>query len=405
MLLGPDIEPVVSNSEGERLSDGSRANTLPTTSLIGIELFAGAGGLALGLGRAGFKFAMAVDADKSSCETLRMNLHHHSSWKVEYNDVRRLEYNSYYGIDLISAGAPCQPFSGGGRLRGEGDDRNMLPEALRAVHDVRPRAFIIENVRGLLFSRARPYFEYILKALRVPSVTRLPTQTWEEHLRILQTTQSSDEEYWVDWRVLNAADFGLPQNRHRLVVVGLKKHHGVPPRFVWPEATHTRGALVAALWEDNYWEYHRVSKRVRDSVRSTLPRIVDAVEIRGDRWQTLRDVTKLLGEPGSRPNDPSHIFVPGARLYKGHTGSILDWPGKTVKAGVHGSPGGEHIVVTDDGTIRYLTVRECAILQGFPEDYIFPPIRSTAMRQIGNAVPTALAYAVGRAIKEALING
>lgn len=384
------------------LSSVPRKGSRSPWNLTGVELFAGAGGLALGLRQAGFDFLLAVDSDDHSCKTLEVNGRYHVERNVLCADVRRLEYGSLSGVDLLSAGAPCQPFSAGGRLRGEGDSRNMFPEALRAVCDMQPRAFIIENVRGLLFSRARPYFDYIVLALRNPSVSRSSQQTWEQHMAVLQAIRPAGHEYWVDWRILNAADFGLAQNRQRLVIVGLRKQGRHDPTFKWPEATHTRDALIDALWGEDYWDFHRVPPAIRESVRAQLPR--KTTWPTGGRWQTLRDVTSHLGPPGSRPDDPSHLYVPGARLYKGHTGSRLDWPGKTIKAGVHGSPGGEHILVEDDGSIRYLTVRECAVLQGFPDDYLFPSARSQAMRQIGNAVPTALAEAVGRSVREALIS-
>jgi DNA (cytosine-5)-methyltransferase 1 len=99
-----------------------------------------------------------------------------------------------------------------------------------------------------------------------------------------------------------------------------------------------------------------------------------------------------------------HVAIPGARLYKGHTGNALDWPAKTIKAGVHGVPGGEHIVLLDGGGQRYLTVRECARVQTFPDSWTFSGPRSEASRQIGNAVPPMLAHVVGLRIAETLEN-
>ncbi len=114
---------------------------------------------------------------------------------------------------------------------------------------------------------------------------------------------------------------------------------------------------------------------------------------------------RQLGTPARSirvTSDPAHVYVGGARLYDKHTGSRLDWPAKTVKAGVNGSPGGEHIVVHDSGYFRYLTVRECAQLQGFPRRYELPGLRGKAMRQLGNAVPVPLAEAMGSKIAEVL---
>jgi DNA (cytosine-5)-methyltransferase 1 len=376
-----------------------------TETLRSLELFAGAGGLALGLNRVGFEPSLLVDFDPRSCETLRANgsagRRYTCGWPIKDDDVRHLDYGTYEGVDLLSAGAPCQPFSIGGRLRAEGDDRNMFPEAVRAVREVRPRAFVLENVRGLLFSRARPYFDYLVAELRAPSRAARRQEDWQAHYARLAKVPPRRQEYRVHWRLLNAADYGVGQNRPRLVIVGIRADQG--REWTWPEPTHSRDALIAALHADHYWDEHGVARAVRNRVRARLPRYrpngVDE-----DRWRTLRDLTRRLGPPSRSPigNDPAHVHVPGARLYTKHTGSTLDWPAKTVKAGVHGCPGGEHIVVKDNGSYRYLTVRECASLQGFPTDYALPEARGLAMRQLGNAVPVPLAEAVGTKLREVL---
>jgi DNA (cytosine-5)-methyltransferase 1 len=311
--------------------------------------------------------------------------------------VKNLSYERFEGIDVLSAGAPCQPFSQGGRLRGEDDERNKFPEVVRAIREAQPRAFILENVRGLLFPRVRPYFEYLLAELRMPSRRVRKGEDWTEHLARLRRVPKRQHDYCVEWRILNAADFGLAQCRPRLVVVGLRDDEG---EWTWPTPTYTREALIDALWRDEYWDEHGVSARVRNTVRRGLQRAKGAT---GRRWRTLRDLTKELGPPPASPNgDPSHVLVPGARLYARHTGSRLDWPAKTIKAGVHGAPGGEHIILSDNGRFRYLTVRECAMLQGFPRRYKLPDLRSHAMRQLGNAVPVPLAAAVGTRLRKVL---
>jgi DNA (cytosine-5)-methyltransferase 1 len=381
----------------------SRSAGEASRTLNSVELFAGAGGLALGLANAGFSHALVVDSDQPSIATLQANADGRTKgWRIECADVRDLHYSELGlpAVDLLSAGAPCQPFSVGGRLRGEDDDRNMFPEVVRAVRELRPRAFVFENVRGLLFERVRPYFDYILAQLGTPSRTRKPRERWTSHGKALQRIPVEEREYVVTWRLLNAADFGLAQNRPRLVVVGMRAGER---QFGWPPPTHNRPALVSALHGDDYWEHHRVPKQFRATIRQNLPKPATDDPVEGARWQTLRDLTARLGEPhGPQGVDPLHRFVPGARLYKKHTGSKLDWPAKTVKAGVHGCPGGEHIVVADDGSYRYLTVRECAELQGLPADYVLPHLRRPTMRQLGNAVPVALAEAVGRNLHRAL---
>ena len=377
------------------------------TGLKTVELFAGAGGLALGLKRVGFRPRLLVDWDERSYATLRANRHRllngDPKAEIQQADVRELDYGPYEGIDLLSAGAPCQPFSQGGRLRGEDDDRNMFPEALRAVREIRPRAFFMENVRGLLFPRVRSYFDYLLAELRVPSRSIRAGEDWKAHHEALDAIPEKDHEYRVHWRLVNAADFGLAQARPRLVIIGLAANEG---EWSWPTPHHSMAALVRELHADRYWDAHGVPDRVRHIVRRNLLPYAGPIGYGvGRRWRTLRDVTRDLGPPiRSRrdPEDPAHVFVPGARLYPKHTGSPLDWPAKTVKAGVNGSPGGEHILVRDTRSFRYLTVRECAVLQGFPKRYALPELRGPAMKQLGNAVPVPLAEAIGKKLMEVL---
>ena len=161
------------------------------------------------------------------------------------------------------------------------------------------------------------------------------------------------------------------------------------------------------LADGTYWREHNLDPRpfkIPKSRRKT----VEAAPADGlSRWRTLRDALtgnlgygnfKALPTPvdGQAHKDFNfHVGIPGARLYKGHSGNQLDQPAKTIKAGVHGVPGGEHIVVLDDGTHRYLTVRECARVQTFPDSWKFAGPRSEATRQIGNAVPVRLAKIMG----------
>lgn len=385
------------------MPDPSQAT--PERALESVELFAGAGGMALGLKRAGFRARLLADFDAHSCATLRANRGRvaHSGTTIKCADVRDLDYANYQGVDLVSAGAPCQPFSQGGRLRGEDDDRNMFPEAIRAIRDMRPRAFLLENVRGLLFPKVRPYFDYLLAELRVPSRRIRTGEDWTQHKAALDEIAEDDHEYRVYWRLVNAADFGLAQARPRLVIVGLRSEAA---EWRWPTATHGRDGLLRELHTERYWDAHEVPATVRHKVRASLPPRSHEIGYGvGRRWQTLRDLTRQLGPPARSRGaaaDSNHVYVPGARLYRKHKGSSLDWPAKTVKAGVHGSPGGEHIIVRDTGSFRYLTVRECAALQGFPKRYVLPELRSHAMRQLGNAVPVPLAEAMGRQLAEVL---
>jgi DNA (cytosine-5)-methyltransferase 1 len=376
---------------------------IESQALRSVELFAGAGGLALGLDAAGFEPQLLVEQDELCEATLTANgekgRSYTKGWKVEARSVSEVDFADVGEIELLSAGAPCQPFSHGGQRRGRADHRNLFPEVVRALHHLEPRAFVIENVRGLLFRDMEIFFKGLLRELKRPSFHYEP--------RPYGRAGRPNDEYRVFYKVLNAADFGLPQNRQRLFIVGLRPE--LAHLWKWPTPTHSRDALLAQLLAGSYWDRHRVPKAIREQVRETIPA---AVRKRLEKnppkrlpWVTVRDF--LCGRPRPYTNaktakDPWHLFVPDARLYEKHTGSKLDAPAKTVKAGVHGCPGGEHIVVFDDGAHRYFTVRECGLLQGFPPDYAFAKMRTPAMRQIGNAVPPPIAEAVGKCLAEVL---
>ncbi len=381
---------------------GTEQVSLPKTTLSSIELFAGAGGLALGLKRAGIHPALLVERDAKAVATLQANAKTHGNdWPIRAGDVAEVDFLPYDGVDLLSAGPPCQPFSIGGLRLGSEDDRDGFPATIRAIRQSRPRAFLIENVRGLTFPAAKPYFEYVLAQLRNPSVEGT---SGENRHRTELAARAEEPEYEVHYRLLNAADYGAGQQRVRLLIVGLR---APLTGWRWPTATHGRKALMQALESDEYWARHKVPKRILEGHRVELAKI--RATLGGDSsastpWVTTRDAISSIADRRS-DDDPHHKVVEGARLYKRHRGSLLDWPAKTVKAGVHGTPGGEHIVLLDDGSHRYLTVRECAALQGFPEDYSLPGRRSIAMRQIGNAVPVQLAEAVGRSLADLLRRG
>src|SRR5205085_6856541 len=150
-----------------------------------VELFSGAGGLAMGLAYAGFEHAAVVEWDKHSIETMRTNqalgLRHVKDWPLHQMDVRQFSYAGLRTIDLVAGGPPCQPFSIGGKHKGHQDRRDMFPEAVRAVRELAPRAFIFENVRGLLRPSFAKYFEYIWLQLTYPEITRRADDDWQAH--------------------------------------------------------------------------------------------------------------------------------------------------------------------------------------------------------------------------------
>lgn len=376
-----------------------------------VELFAGAGGLAMGMSRAGFQHAAVVEWDNDACETFRHNqrLHAHDvdEWPLFQGDARSFDYSVIGGdVMVVSGGPPCQPFSMGGKARGNTDERDMFPEAVRAVRELRPKAFIFENVKGLLRETFLSYFEYVLLQLSHPDVTRLARESWGEHRARLErnhTSKRARPAYNVVHRLLNAADYGVPQKRERVFLVGFRSD--IDAHWSFPEATHTEAAMLRDQWvTGEYWERHRVANRHRPGLstqlRCRVDRLRDIPLFEATPWVTVRDAISDLPDPEMIPRNavPNHVFNPGARSYAGHTGSPLDLPAKTLKAGDHGVPGGENMLVKLDGSVRYFTAREAARLQTFPDDFIFPGSWSETMRQLGNAVPVRLGEAIANSV-------
>lgn len=382
-----------------------------------VELFAGAGGLAIGMAKAGFHHAAVIEWNSDACETFRENKRHHThhveEWPLYEADVRQFDYGTLNGqVMVVSGGPPCQPFSMGGKHRGHQDERDMFPEAVRAVRELRPKAFIFENVKGLKRETFATYFEYIRLQLIYPSLVRREGETWHEHCKRLEkhhTANQGGAEYNVVSEVLNAANYGVPQRRDRVFIVGFRADLGVAWSF--PKATHSEEELLRSKWITfDYWGRHEVAKKCRPVLEARRAARVEKLR-RGDLfsegrapWLTVRDAICDLPDPEKFPNNaiPNHRHNPGARRYKGHTGSRLDEPAKTLKAGDHGVPGGENMLARADGSVRYFTVREAARLQTFPDDYIFKGPWTEAMRQLGNAVPVHLAEVVARSVASSL---
>jgi len=375
-----------------------------------IELFSGTGGFALGLHQAGFIPAALLEWDKNSCENIKANIlkgfNGISDWNVIQTDVRLVRYSDY-GLDIkfVTGGPPCQPFSLGGKHMAHSDSRDMFPEAVRAVRELRPQGFIFENVKGLLRKSFASYFNYILLQLTHPEIIAHDNMDWSEHLKLLEEyhTSSGDKGllYNVVFRLLNAADYGVPQQRHRVIIVGFR--NDMDAHWSFPGPTHSKEALLYAKYGDgSYWEEHRIAKKNRsessEQEKWATQLILDK-GVFGTRWQTVRDAIHGLPDPKITSHIYlNHEFKAGAKAYAGHSGSVLDEPSKTIKAGAHGVPGGENMLIHDDGSLRYYTVRESARIQTFPDDYLFHGSWTESMRQIGNAVPVKLAKIIGESI-------
>lgn len=384
-----------------------------------VELFAGGGGLALGLHQVGFEHAALVEWDTRACATLRGNAS--GRWDaagIWDGDVREwIENESTQDlseIDVVAGGPPCQPFSLGGVHAGQNDQRNMFPAALDVVRQFQPKAVIFENVPGLLRPSFLPYFQYIVNQLREPTIKLRRDEPWRDHAeRLISKPQGTRSlQYQVAQPViLNAADFGVPQTRRRVFVVAIRSDLGLDWDWEKLRPTHSGSALRYDQWvEPTYWDEHGVTRPPLPGniSQDDLQELKRAGRPKAARWRTVRDMLREptplppASDPGRDPLIPNHVSIPGARSYPGHTGSPLDFPAKTIKAGVHGVCGGEAMIRFPDDSLRYLTVRESARVQGFPDDYAFEGPRTIAMRHIGNAVAVGVARRVGDRLQELL---
>lgn len=368
-----------------------------------LELFSGAGGLAKGLELAGAEHKGYVEFNRDACDTLRKN---YPSDIIHEIDVREYDFNAVGDVDFIAGGPPCQPFSLGGKAKGKDDSRDMFPQAIRAIRTKTPKAFLFENVKGLLRISFADYFEYIILQLTYPEVN-LSSENWRANLSVLRDIKNSNDyaglKYRVQYKLINAADYGVPQKRERVLIVGIRDDLGIDWNF--PEPTHSKDSLY---WEKyvtgSYWQRHKILPSEREEkrfeeMRNELVLKYGMLPPTEKPWLTMRDALVGIPDPVENPTfDEEHIFRPGAKLYPGHTGSEIDEPSKTIKAGAHGVPGGENLIDFCDGNVRYLTVLEAKRIQTFPDDYRISGSWSESMRQLGNAVPVKLAQFIATSL-------
>jgi DNA (cytosine-5)-methyltransferase 1 len=322
-----------------------------------IDLFAGAGGLSLGLKMAGWKTLLASDFDPHACATYRRNF---EGVEVLEGDVRAADWTSLRGkVDLVTGGPPCQPFSVAGNQRAHQDERDMLPEFVRAVREIRPNLFLMENVAGLTSSRHLPYFEKKLGEL--------------EKLG-----------YELHFQVLNAADYGVAQDRLRVIVLG-----GLKGKPAFPAKTHGIGRHPFIGAGDVL-----LGAPVDEPNRAIVTYAKNPV-LRPSPW------AGMLVNGGGRPIDfekPSQTIPASAGGNRTH---IIDQHGILFDYHAHLQSGG----APRSGLVqrvRRLTVRESARIQSFPDHFEFVGQRSAKYRQVGNAVPPLLGKAVGEALLGAM---
>jgi DNA (cytosine-5)-methyltransferase 1 len=306
--------------------------------LVSVEVCAGAGGQALGLEEAGFDHQALVELDPNCCATLRAN---RPQWNVVQADLREFSGKAFRGADLLAGGLPCPPFSVAGKQLGDQDERNLFPAALRLVDEIRPRAVMIENVRGFL----DPVF-----------------QSYREKIR----AGFKSLGYAVDWRLLNAADFGVSQLRPRVVIVALPA--GVYSEFRWPSVLNAQPASVGDL-------------------------LHDLMGVRG--WRGVTAWRKLAR--GIAPTIVGGSLKHGGPDL-GPTRARRAW----AQLGVDGLGIANDAPERDFQGMPRLTTRMVARIQGFPDQWAFTGKKTAAYRQVGNAFPPPVAAAVAHRIAEAL---
>lgn len=394
------------------------ANVASQITLTSLELFAGAGGLALGVHSAGFQHLALVEWEPYAVQTLQANsqqLLNLDPDLVLALDARKIDYKPYAGkVDLLAGGPPCQPFSGGGLKNGDADPRDMFPAVFDVVALTKPRAILLENVRGLLRPTFDSYFAYIKARLRYPQHPPRSGEHWPDHLARLRGVKETDfpdeEQYVVSHQALDTADHGIPQHRHRVFITAFRRDLGVSPFEL--ARTHSKEAL---LWEQcvtgEYWSRHGVDPycSLDQSVRTIIERLrQDLFPPQSRPWRTVRDALSNLPDPvlrGKMELLANHTQHPGARSYGGHSGSCYDYPAKALKAGAHGTPGGENILRAFPGdTVRYFTTREAARLHTFPDEWRFQGSWGACIKQLGNAVPVEMGRLFAAEIRSRLLS-
>jgi DNA (cytosine-5)-methyltransferase 1 len=373
-----------------------------------LEIFSGTGGLAKGLELAGFQHAAFVEFNKHACESLRENF---DAEKVFFGDIKDFDLDALKDVDVVAGGPPCQPFSLGGKHKADQDSRDMFPYAIRAIERLSPKAFVFENVKGLLRTSFADYFEYIILRLTYPGFGAKRGADWKDHLHDLSSIgvlPYAGTRYDVSFKLVNAADYGVPQTRERVVIVGIRAD--LDASWSLPAATHSEDRL---LWDmhvtGEYWDRHDIPESGRTQttppMQEKIARLKEKYGMFAPEqlpWRTVRDALHGIPDPRTDHGIADHIFRDGARTYPGHTGSDIDWPAKTIKAGGHGVPGGENMIRYPDGSVRYFTVCEAKRIQTFPDTFIIKGAWGEAMRQIGNAVPVLLGETVGRELASLL---
>jgi DNA (cytosine-5)-methyltransferase 1 len=384
-----------------------------------IELFAGAAGLGMGLAKAGFKHEIVVERDHQACETIRHNQKRGfdlvRDWKIVEADVQDVDLSAIKAEpDLLSGGPPCQPFSIGGSHSGDQDERNCWPWTINATKTLKPRSFVFENVPGLM--RYRDYLDYIILALSYPELAN-PQADWQEDLAFLKKCLDQKTMHTLRYKVkvekYTATDYGVAQARSRLFIIGLRED--IQKEWQGPKPSHSQEQLLEDKWISGvYWDRHGLTRPDFDEqglrfLRQHNRKTHDLFAPRLEAHKTVRDAIADLPEATDKEACGFHNHIRAAReakAYKGHTGSPVDEPSKTLRAGVHGVSGGENMIdygpSFEGNRYRHYTVREAARVMGVDDNYVFPGTWSDGLKQMGNAVCPPMAESIGKQLHKTL---
>ena len=305
-----------------------------------VEICAGAGGQALGLAMAGFVHVALVEYEQEYCNVLKAN---RPEWNVICADVHKFDGHPYEGVDLLAGGVPCPPFSVAGKQLGKDDERDLFPEAIRLIREIRPRAVMLENVRGFLDSGFEEYRDHIF--------TEIKKLGYVTHIKLL-----------------NASDYGVPQLRPRVVIVGIRKDQAGAFEYPQehPRESPTVGETLCDLMSQNGWKGAKKWAERADRIAPTL--------VGG---------SKKHGGPDLGPTTAKNAWA---------------------ELGVDGKGIANEAPEQDFDGMPRLTSRMMARIQGFPDTWTFGSKKTIACRMIGNAFPPPVAQAVGIEIRRCLEN-
>lgn len=354
-----DLHTIPSINEMMQSQWDKETQTTPIRDYVSVELFAGAGGLALGMHKAGFKHILLNEIDKTACQTLRKNK---PEWNILEKDIREVDFSSLNGyVDFLSGGFPCQSFSYAGKKGGLTDTRGTLFfELARAVKEIQPKVFMCENVKGL------------------------SSHDNGKTLQVIRNVISELGYTLIEPRVLKAIMYKVPQKRERLILIAIRNDFASNIKFKWPDPYKKVMTLKDAFFSGDLYSSD-VPKSAGQIYTEKKKRVLEMIP-EGGFWKDLpiEEQKKYMG---------ASFFLGG-----GKTGMArrlaMDEPSLTLTC----SPAQKQTERCHPIETRPLTIREYARIQTFPDDWSFEGTIINQYKQIGNAVPINLAFAIGRSL-------